>query len=85
MAGEGDHEDRSERGLDAAVAQLLHDLRTPLTAIVGFAQLTLDRLPAGHELAELVEPILRSGRDIEARLAALERCEAPTEPERSGR
>ena len=70
-----DDERREGDGTAPDVAQLLHDLRTPLTAVVGFAQLALERVRGDAELTELVETILNSGRAMEAHLAQL--CEAP--------
>ncbi len=51
---------------DEALRKLRHDLRSPLFAIVGFAQLLSgDRELADAERRDYAERILRASRDLE--------------------
>jgi signal transduction histidine kinase/CheY-like chemotaxis protein len=58
-----DAAESANRAKSAFLSQMSHALRTPLTAVLGFAQLL--ELQAPDEEQELIKPILRAGRQLQ--------------------
>lgn len=61
----------AQRARSAFFANMGHDLRTPLSAILGFAQLMEMKLLPVEEHAEAVRHILEGGRILEGRINAI--------------
>ncbi|HEY3079875.1 MAG TPA: histidine kinase dimerization/phospho-acceptor domain-containing protein [Chloroflexota bacterium] len=62
----------AERRLDEVLTVVNHDLRTPLTSIVGFAELLLERSFTPEKQSQLLVFIRREGTRLEALLGQLQ-------------
>lgn len=62
-------EDDASASLDDVLAYLVHELRSPLTVIAGYAELALDHQDPDHP--EFIEAISRGAWELDRRLATL--------------
>ena len=60
--------DDAQAALDELVAYLVHELRSPLTVISGYARMAVDDDPS---IGDVLDPILRGAADMEQRIATL--------------
>jgi signal transduction histidine kinase len=66
---DGTPEDDAPVSLDEVLAHIVHELRSPLTAISGYAELALQA--EGQDTSEFLEAIARGARELDRRLSNL--------------
>ena len=55
--------------LDEVLAHIVHELRSPLTAVTGYADLALHA--EGQDISEFLEAIARGARELDRRISNL--------------
>lgn len=55
--------------LDEVIAHIVHELRSPLTAVTGYADLALHS--EGEDISTFLEAIARGARELDRRISSL--------------